>query len=510
MQRIISDPRFSEKVLWVNYLGMSVLFTLNVIGSPAIKYVYLIYAAFIFFSVLFLTPILALPLIIAYGFFEGQGRVVWNYHPAARIAFDVLIVLATLRSFIAKKDIKVVRYIPKPMLLLILLHFLWYLVETFNLNAVNTFAAVAGTKVYIFPFFLLLFFRQNEDYFTMERFQKLGNMLLFILLVESALALYQLSHLEGLMLQISDYYRVPMHGTTFTMNAFRPFGTTYLPGAISVYIFLSFSILFIRKKFSAVFLSVLIPTLSLFFVVFIACQVRSALLKYVFITIGSFGSIIIIAKNRLGLFVRMAAISAFLLPVGIYFIYPKLEARFADLISLEAGLQRWQEINSLDDVTSHRVGFGKSIEIALDRLDQFPFGLGPATTGAAAGFSREQITSDPVFSKETFWGHDNFFLSMIIEFGYGCIFYLGYILAVPVFLFYFLLRLYRERYLDETRIVFIALLNTGIIILGNWGAIGINYNPESFYFWLWTALGFNTYYMRNKTTSSEIQTGMGR
>lgn len=498
MQTKWLQENFNNQTKWLNYLLLLVIFAMNFMGSPSLKYAYLIYSVFIYLSILIFKAQTTLPLIISYAFIEGQGRILWGYHPASRIAFDLLIVIATIRGFISRKDIKIARLLPQHMLILIALHFLWYVVEMFNIDGINTLAAIAGTKIYIFPFFLFIYFRQNEDFFVMDNLKIVANLIIFLLFMECALSLYQLQNMENFMLSISQNYSKAMRVDIFVKEKFRPFGTTFVPGGISVLIFLTAGLVFIRRKLSAWLISGLFILLPLFFVVLIVCQVRSAMLKFFAVIIGILISLFINSQKKVTTSIRIAAITFLVLPVITFYFYPKIEKYVETYINLEAGLQRWEGFESVDDVAAHRVTPSYALDIAIKKLSEFPMGVGPAMTGAAGSLSTDLIAKDPIYHRSTFWGYDNFYLSMIVEFGFGAIFYLAYFFSVPLALIYFYKEMYRAGDYLKARLISISLVNIVVILLGNWGAQGIGFNPESFFFWFWAAIGFNTYYLAQK------------
>lgn len=496
MQTKWLQENFNKQTKWLNYCLLLIIFIVNFLGHPSLKYFYLTYSAFVFISILFFNAHTVLPLLISYAFLEGQGRILLGYHPVSRIAFDLVIVIATIRSFITKKDAKLARLLPQIMLLLIALHFLWYLVEMFNLDGINTLAAIAGSKIYIFPFFLFIYFRQNEDFFELDNLKTVANLIIFLLFMECALSLYQLQSMESFMLSISQHYSKAMKVDIFVKEHFRPFGTTFIPGGISVLIFLTAGLIFVRRKLTAWVISALFLLLPLLFLVLIVCQVRSAMLKFFAILIGILISVFINTQKKAATMIRIAGIALLILPVITFYFYPKIEAYLENNINLESGLQRWESLG--ENLAAHRVTPSKAIDIAIKKLSEFPMGVGPAMTGAAMSLSADLIKNDPIYSPRNFWGYDNFYLSMIVEFGYGAIFYLAYFFSVPLVLLYFYKEVYRAGEFLRARLIAISLVNVSIILLGNWGAQGITYNPESFFFWFWAGLGFNTYYLSLK------------
>lgn len=487
----------SNKIKIINYLFLIVIFGLNFLGTPLISTAIVAYMLFVFFTILFFDLDTSLQVIIAYSFIEGQGRIVLGFSAISKIAFDLIIVVAALRNFVAKRSIKTTNLLPRIMLFLIILHFLWYLVELFNIDSINIFAAIAATKIYVFPFFLLVFFRQNEETFNFENLKQIGYMVFIILLAEAALCVYQFQMQDQFLVAMSPHYKKAMKGDVFTLNMFRPFGTSFLPGAISAYFFLSIGLIFVKKNYSKLFLTLTPLLISFLFVIFIVAQVRSATIKFFIILFGIFVVAFINSKKRVNLGIKMIAAGILIIPILSFYLYPKIEGIVNHYINLQAGLKRWEGLDP-SNVTSHRGSFDQIYEIAVTKLREFPLGVGPGMTGATLQLSVDKIKSDPIYTLNTFWNWENFFLSLIIEFGYGFIFYSLYILSVPVVLLSYFRKAFIAKDFTTSRNIGISLVIVCVIIMGNWGAVGLPYNPESFYFWLWTAIGFNSYHLFRK------------
>jgi hypothetical protein len=124
-------------------------------GLPAIKNLYMLHALLILTSAIIFQLDEIFPEIITLFFIEGQGRILWEYAPWARIIFDLIILIAILRIFIFKKKILNRETIPIPILSLIGCHFFWYSIQFFNTNAASTFGVVSALKIYVYP---ILFF----------------------------------------------------------------------------------------------------------------------------------------------------------------------------------------------------------------------------------------------------------------------------------------------------------------------------------------------------------------
>ncbi|HXH73683.1 MAG TPA: hypothetical protein VNJ08_01865 [Bacteriovoracaceae bacterium] len=383
------------------------------------------------------------------------------------------------------------------MLFLILLHFVWYAVEIFNIDSISLLPALAATKIYIFPFFLLVMFRQNENNFNQATIQRVGTLIIFIVILECLLSLYQLQGIERHMLMISPHYEKALRGI-FVLDKFRPFGTTYLPGVVSVYLFLSTGFIFLRPKYSKKYVVLIASVIALVFLTLLVCQVRSAMIKFALILASTIFTLLVNTEKRSGKLLRILAIILVLTPISLIYFSDRLQQAENTYINLDAGMQRWEGVESVSDLRKHRIDPFTAFEVAIKQLDKHPIGVGPGSTGAVGTIILDKLLTDPVYTQDQFWAYDNFYLSMLIEFGYGAIFYLLFIFCFPVILFRRYLSLYRSRNFVEARFVMLSLFHTIIILMGNWGAIGLPYNPESFFFWLWVAIGLNTHSLAKK------------
>ncbi len=494
--------RFSRAVVGINYGLISLIFLLNFLAVPGLKWVSLLYAVFVLVAVLALDFKQTLTLIIGYSFLEGQSRVLWEYNPFFRIAFDLTVGVAIVRNFVVQRDLSTKGVLPRPVLLLLLLHFMWYLVEMFNPALVSWFLPVAATKAYIFPFLLFLLLRKNPQAFEPQWLRSISVFILFLLGLEIALCLYQFQFKQDFMLALSPYYAKQMKQGVFTDFFFRPFGTTHVPGAITTFLYLATGFLFFSDHFSKKRISMILGVCGLIVVTILICQVRSALVKFLLLTPASAFAVMVTTRNRTKVMLRALLVSVLLGSVGIGYVVKNID-RISEIFDLEAGLKRWETVDSYDSFKARRLGPLDAFNAAQLRLGQFPLGLGPGTTAAALILSGDVKKSDPVYRQDLFWGFDNLYLSVIVEFGYGAVIYIALLASMPWLLFRKFRTLYRTGHLEESRFVLIAFLHVFVILVGNWGMIGIPYNPESFFFWLWTATGLNVYDNTMKKSVSE-------
>lgn len=482
---------FHRPTVAINYAFIALIFLFNFFGSPILKPLHLAYATFMLAACLVCDLRTSLHLVLGLCFVEGQGRIVWEYHPFFRLSFDIVLGVIFLRNLAQRQKITVVGVLPPGMLALLFFHLLWYTVEILNPSSLSSLAVIAASKIYVFPFVVFLLFRSNADVFDEELLRKLASFVIILVLLECALGFYQLMNLESLMLQISPRYRVAMKDYMFTGSNFRPFGTMAIPGAIASYLYLTSGFLFLRRRFTKrytmlIAFVVLAASLTLF-----GTQVRSAMLKFGLIVLMSALGMVLTLERPLAQKLRIMALVGIVFSLfGMLVLFLVIDNPF---VNLSTGLNRWKEIESYEDFKARRPGPTLALQFAIDRLVEHPIGIGPGHTGAASSVVADQIASDPIYPRVTFWGLDNLFLSLITEMGFGAFFYISLLLFLPVLLFNRAWQLMRAGEMYRARVAIIGLVQISVILLGNWMAIGIPYNPESFFFWFWTALSLNMY-----------------
>jgi len=493
IQEIEFGPKRNNLLLAVHGLNIFLLclnFALNFLGEPSLKYLYLAQVFFIFATIISFDFVESFPEILILFFIEGQGRVLWEYQSWARIVFDLLTLLAILKIFIVRKKIFEKQFIPWPVLLFISLHFLWYIVELFNVYSASVFGAVAASKIYIFPIFLFLALLLSGLDFKSKQFQTTLNLFLFIIIAEIGLNYYQLMMKQNLLLGISQYYFKAMRDGVFVNNLFRPFGTGALPGAISIFLFTTVGLLFIRKtKTKGTLLRLAIIGASSYTI--LICQVRSAFVKY----------LLIIGLIELGLMFYERFKPAKILPVFLIGIILAvggktflLESDTTGDDNLDYAKQRMSSLADMNKLKSSRLNVEDFSQIAWTKLADYPLGLGPGMTGAASSINKEELTFNPLINKNMLWTMDNLFISLFIDLGVGAIFYILLIFSIPVYFFRYLLTFYSKKMEENFRLLLICMSTLVVILIGNWGAVGLTYNPESFAFWFFAAGGFKIIY----------------
>lgn len=465
------------------YFLLSIYYLLNLIGSPALKFLFPIVLILACICVLIeKSYILSLCPVMAMIFIIGQGKILWSYHPIFHIAFDYLLLLFIFKVFIRRKSIFQLNSVPLALIIPISLHILWYIFQLFNIYNVGFIGTLAAGRVYILPlvFFLSVLNVPFEE--EKHHFSALSKVVLFSFFFVSLIALTQ--HYQGQdFLSFAPYYKVVM-GEAFIDNFFRPFSTTELPGGFGIYFTVFAAFIFISRlsfKLQFLFATFIVP-LTVF--TSILSQVRSAYLKYFFILSLTF--IVVTISRKL---TPLSLVKKFIPGSLVIFLLITSSTDFFSTFNLENSLMRFSSLFDQKVISQSRSGPEVILEVISKRLWENPFGLGPGRTGAAAGFSKQQILNDPVYGMEASWAFDNLFVSLATDLGLGMVFYLFIIFIILYYLLRSSLVFLKNDNRQSYQTLSVCFITCLILFLGNWGAIGLPYNPESFSFWLLSGIG---------------------
>lgn len=486
-----------RRILFLNYFALIITFALNFLGLPLLKYHYLFHLGLTFFAVLMFDLPVIFPVVLTMLFVEGQGRIIWEYQSWARVIFDSLILIAIVKVFITRKKILNLKITPPLMAILFLLHFGWYCIEFFNVYSSTYFSALSSTKIYIYPFFLFFAFSQSDFQVESKRFDKSIIILAFILALEVALNYFQFQQKEAFLIQISAYYSKLIKNDAFAGIRFRPFATSFIPGALSMYLYLTVGFLFFKKlNWKKNFFRMILIAASIH--ALILCQVRSALIKYllviIFIQLGQMFYVRLKSKmTLLGFFMII------ILLFGIQ-LTPERTAVNTKDEGFNYALERILTLTDPGKLKVTRLNLREFGESLVSNFSQYPLGLGPGSSGAAANAGQEDAQDKRIHP--VIWSGDNLYISLFLDFGFGAIFYIALVLYIPIHFFRFLIVFYKKKLEQDYQTLLICFSAIAVIVIGNWGFLGLPYNPESFFFWFFAALGFHTIYKYKKLNGS--------
>jgi hypothetical protein len=476
----------SRLIIPMTYVFLAIHFILNYLGTSILIPFYLFEIFLVIICVLCVEFRKSLIPIFALLFIEGQGRVLMNYNPIFRNIFDFTMAIVVLKSISMKKSIMPISALPHGLIFIIGLHFLWFTLQVFNIFTVGFFPALATSKIYIFPFIIFFMFLNNP--LDKKEYVQLVNFIFFIVICECILAIWQMSIQEQSVLSITPFYATRMNDGVFTGAHFRPFGTTHLPGGLSSYLFMSVGLFYLlpMKTLLKKVLFAIAQTLTIF--TFFIMQVRVALIKHIIIILGITLGLFLISKLKLKSFISFSAfISLFIFALSLV---PDYELLFPE-IDFENSTKRISMLQDVDEIRQQRQGGDKIFTTIIEKLSIDPLGLGPGRTGAAANMGAKFIYADPVYNIGSSWSWDNLLVSLIIDFGIGAIFYVSFILILFLKLVYNTTLSYHKKEESTYRVGLVSSVTCLSILIGNWGGIGLPYNPESFIFWFFMALGLN-------------------
>lgn len=470
----------------VNIFLLIINFALNFLGSPALKYVYLIHVIVIVIGLLIYNFEQIFFEIITLMFIEGQGRILWHYQPWSRVAFDIVTFLSLAKVFIQQRKFYNQKVIPSPVIVLIALHFLWYIIQFFNVNAVSVFGVLAASKIYIYPILLFLGISLSDLTPMSKGFKQMLFGFYFIIILEICLNYFHFIVKQQHLLNMSSYYYKSMKDGIFTDNLFRPFATTSLPGVLAIYIFLTVGFLFFMKKnIKGTIFKWIIIALSFFTI--ITCQVRSALVKFlliiIFIQLGTMFYKRFSLRSVLPFFVALI-----ILVIGSQnYLNKGVESEDENL---NYAIGRASSLTDVSKVKNDRLNLSNFGKIIVDKISKYPLGVGPGMTGAASSVNQAEIINNPFIKKDFLWTSDNLIISFALDLGIGGLFLLTLIVFIPIYFVKYLLKMYAHKDEFHYHMLLICTSSALVIILGNWGAVGLTYNPESFIFWMYAAFGF--------------------
>lgn len=482
------EVKGSHQLIAVTILLFFLQILLNFVGSPLVKYVFAAAMGATFLCVASQPFKKAIWILLIFSIFEGQGRIVWGYNAIFRIIFDLLSLVLIVRIILKHKKLIDRRFFSKLTILFLVLHFSWWIIELFNPNGAGFGPSFITAKYYIFPFILFLSF-VTVGVEVEEKFSQVMILVIFIMMILIGLLCFQQQEMKNdLMLQVSPYYLSLFDKfKEFTGARFRPWGTAHSPGGMSIFNYLLIPLFFFfdPNQLSSVPLKKLLMRLvsySFLLVSFASCflsQVRSAFLKMIAIFV-----LIYLIRFVTSKFKVKQIILGILLIGGIAAYSPNLLQQEAFL----GAIGRYDQLAE-EGVGSQRSGPMEVFNHLLEKVD-YPLGYGLGmTTGYSSAFQAKREEKIVTGARQAdFWSLDNLYAFLFLELGLGAFFYIGFLFSVFSRLLMSLINVIKEKDVKakEIGIAFSMLL---ILLLGDWGAVSIPFNPVSFSMWLWVAIG---------------------
>lgn len=487
-----------DRLYHLTLFVLCLYFGANLLGSPMVTPLYLLISVFVLVGVVLCDLEDSLTLIFIYFFIEGQGRVVLGYHPLSRIIFDLIVSVCVLLHFIRTKKLFPSRGLPKPFMVLFFCHLCVFTVSLFNVKGVGPYLGLPMIKIYVLPFILFFFIYDRSFDFESKAMKRVVQTILLLVIANGVISIVQYQGNSPFMVNISSYYGTIGKFSNFTKTQFRPFGTTYIPGGISTYLYLTLGMFFLAPR--SVIMMVLAVSLSI--ITLVLCQVRTALIQYVLLLVVFLFIQLKTTKLSAKVISRFLGV---LLLFGISLSGLMYQISTGNSKQVDNTFSRTLTVFDKDTLSRARLGPSDIIRIILYNLEENPFGLGPGRTNPVTKEMGEAIDNDPVYNLDFSWNYDNLWVTIVIDFGFGAIFYALMILSMPWYLLSMSFTLLRRKKMKELKVLLIATTTVTLIVLANWGGVGIPYNPVSFMFWFWCAIGFRAYQNSLDTLEAKVK-----
>ena len=162
-----------------------------------------------------------------------------------------------------------------------------------------------------------------------------------------------------------------------------------------------------------------------------------------------------------------------------------------DTDSVTRALDRYEGLAE-SGLLANRLDFDTFMRV-FDEKVELPFGYGLGMTqNFLPDFQARRVkyVDKPAVA---FWSNDNLMVFLLLELGLGAFIYLFIVFAVNLSLYSRFVNLLRWRQVSGFTILAACCVTCFVLTIFNWGAVALPFNPESFFFWFWVAMGFNTF-----------------
>lgn len=435
-------------------------------------------------SVLMLEPENMLKVYFVFLLFDGMLKIVSNYHPIVHVASDLLLIAVLLRCFQRPVLLTDHHMIYKTNLIFsaLLLFWLWVGVQFLNPWGLGLLPSLSSLKMYVVPmliFFVVTFFMRSRD------IEKAIFFIVILALIEGLLSYFEWTSDGNFLISLHPRYKATFIDT-FPGQLYRPFGTTAMPGAASVWMFhgtmaalvaltiVTQNIRDISKKarwFWGIVATTFIP---IAIGVAIICQVRSLVLRTVLLVLAGLLIFSMRQKRLLPLFV-MAFLS--LLAAFVIFdvnLFPASSSSNA-AEPMTASSKNEAVLNRLSSLTNRSVwensrsgGFEK-----IEQLSEYTIlGIGLARTGAAAGQWKDVINEQTHFGLN--WSFtDSLYRSLFTEIGFGGL--ISYLVMIGVCIWLL--------YSSPGPFASLTAAYVAVMLIAGFGSEGVLYQPDASLFW---------------------------
>jgi hypothetical protein len=478
---------------------MALHILLNFIGSPLLKQLYFAELALVFLCCALLPfSRIFFPLIFFF-FVEGQGRILLEYAPFTRFIYDLLVTLVIIRLLASQKRLTPIKPFPNLLYWAIILHILWYVVSIFNPYSPTPLLGIVAGKTHLYPLLFFMAFINSKVLRDFDLLDEIASFVLYCCLLQASLAIYQFFMTETHLFNISYYYKVILgeeKGLRYMGINFRPPGTTFGAGAYSSYLFLCVILYYMRKRQGVIYSTLIVLTSLTSIVAIFFSGVRSSILKFVLMSAASMFFLLLINRRKERILIMLTLITFVVALIGLPNLSDMLfqNQTIIQEFNMMTPLERLISIFEFGETYStSRITFGEFINVASRKILETPLGIGAGRASPAASVFAGEIRNLNFYDENYAWYYENFYMSLVIEFGFGMIFMLLVLLYLPIFCFYNAFKAIFHMRLTRAKIMFLSAGGMFVILLGNWAASGLVTLPESFIFWMCATIGISQY-----------------
>ena len=513
------DPK-EKFIRYYFYLYLAVIFlhlAFNLQGSSATLYTYFLIAGLMGVATIALPLRHSLPFMFFFLIFEGQGRILTGYNPFFRIVFDLYLAIIILKNLVKVRILFPKDKLPLLIYTLFIMHFAWWTIEIFNPRGANVFASLATSKFYIFPIVLFLGILSSDLRVESKEFQNYLFWYFIVLFIGIILCGVQMNFGADFMHGISPNYSYLFKKyQAYSGKLFRPWGTTHIPGGYSgilcyvvgfIFMFRSsddMGVSLSKRKVRIRYVIYIIFILASWYTMLIS-QVRTLFIQNLMITI------LCILLRVWGLKAKSKTILALtvgtLISVGVSSLFLNNLTDFSDKFQLANSIVRIEQLDKTG-IMSKRA----SPSTVLDKLSsdmEIPFGWGPGMTTTFLPAFVEAQKKRWDLKRYQFWALDNFYVFALLELGLGGIFIILISFFIPAFIFKYMVKLKGVQEENSLSSMAPALAVGIVVIIANWGAVLLPFNPVSFFYWFYVAIAMKEY-NRMVTKYPQFETSANR
>lgn len=478
--------RFTQEGTWLAILAAVAGVTLSSVLAPQISFVALLAGGSGLLLLRLPYPAL-FPFYFSYLMLEGAFKVWSHYHPLVHVGSDVILLFVFYRLWLRQGRERIVLD-PKTarsvgiLMKALCVYWLWVLLQFINPSNLGFAPSLAGLKLHVMP---ILCFVAAAYLLKKEELAVLPMTFLCLGVFQTGIAIIDWGTGPALWASLN-----PQYGEIFVrfLNGlpYRPFGTTYLPGAPSVWVFhtaLGALLAWHAGKqpgmsgarwgsFKRALLTVFIPLATLTLVV---CQVRLAFIRTAALSILG----LVFGTRRGTQFLVVGSLAVLGLLVGTRSFSVREDYQSHELLSqrVRAAATRMATLGDAGTWQRARNGAWAFRELAR-RSSQTISGVGLSRVSASSAPWAERIAQDRTYGPE--WSFaDNLFLAIFTELGLGgLLVYVGMLLTLVGLLF--------------ARGGFTGWLIGSyclLMIVSGYASEGLLYQPDASPFWLFTGYG---------------------